>query len=349
MATVVRYVNPGSSGGDGTTSALSGANAAYASLSAWEAAENTNLDTANNIMQVNCVGSTADTTAVTISGWTTSATDYIEIIGDWAPLTDGKFSTSKYRLNVQNFTQLTIANATAFIRIHNLQIYNSDVNTGNIWGILCNSTITSGEIRIYNNCIRGNNNTSWYDMGIRILGGTATYYIYQNWIYDWGTTADFNYSAIYFNPNTIAGGVNCYCENNTFHNNVVGIQRFAGNLIAINNIVKGSGNTYSYVGTFATGTDYNSTDSTDSIGVGSNNKTSQTFTFVDEANDDFHLASTDTGAKDSGTSSVNGGFTTDIDGQTRSGTWDIGAHEYQAVGGGLSIPVAMNQYRQRWA
>ena len=34
----------------------------------------------------------------------------------------------------------------------------------------------------------------------------------------------------------------------------------------------------------------------------------------------------------------------DIDGDTRSGTWDIGADEYIAAGG-LSIPVAMRHYR----
>jgi len=57
----------------------------------------------------------------------------------------------------------------------------------------------------------------------------------------------------------------------------------------------------------------------------------RTFTFVDEANDDFHLASTDdTGAKDYGTdlsSDPNLSFNDDIDGDTRSGTWDIGADE----------------------
>ncbi|MCK5081627.1 MAG: hypothetical protein KAR31_01850, partial [Candidatus Omnitrophica bacterium] len=55
--------------------------------------------------------------------------------------------------------------------------------------------------------------------------------------------------------------------------------------------------------------------------------------FVDEANDDFHLASNDTGAKDLGTdltSDANLAFSDDIDGDTRPvapGTWDIGADE----------------------
>ncbi|MCK5178485.1 MAG: DUF2341 domain-containing protein, partial [Candidatus Omnitrophica bacterium] len=58
--------------------------------------------------------------------------------------------------------------------------------------------------------------------------------------------------------------------------------------------------------------------------------------FVDEANDDFHLASNDTGAKDLGTdltSDANLAFSDDIDGDTRPvtpGTWDIGADESNA-------------------
>jgi hypothetical protein len=56
-----------------------------------------------------------------------------------------------------------------------------------------------------------------------------------------------------------------------------------------------------------------------------------TVSFVDAANGDFHLTSGDTVAKDNGTD-LSGTFTTDIDGQTRTGTWDIGADEYVASG-----------------
>ena len=42
-ATVTRYVNPGSVGGNGTTAALTGTDAAYVSLSAWNTAEATDL------------------------------------------------------------------------------------------------------------------------------------------------------------------------------------------------------------------------------------------------------------------------------------------------------------------
>jgi hypothetical protein len=57
--------------------------------------------------------------------------------------------------------------------------------------------------------------------------------------------------------------------------------------------------------------------------------------FVDEDGDDFHLNASDTVAKNKGTDLSGDSylpFSDDIDGQTRSGTWDIGADEYVAAG-----------------
>ena len=49
--------------------------------------------------------------------------------------------------------------------------------------------------------------------------------------------------------------------------------------------------------------------------------------FVDYDGDDFHLVSEDDVVKNNGTSSVDSLFTDDIDGNIRTGTWDIGADE----------------------
>lgn len=51
---------------------------------------------------------------------------------------------------------------------------------------------------------------------------------------------------------------------------------------------------------------------------------------MNEGSYDFHLDSSDTAAKDQGYD-LSAIFTTDIDGDTRSGTWDIGADEYVAL------------------
>jgi hypothetical protein len=39
-------------------------------------------------------------------------------------------------------------------------------------------------------------------------------------------------------------------------------------------------------------------------------------------------------------------YSDDITGTARTSVWDIGADEYVAAAGGLSIPVAMAAYRQ---
>ncbi|MCK4945283.1 MAG: hypothetical protein KAS59_03365, partial [Alphaproteobacteria bacterium] len=67
---------------------------------------------------------------------------------------------------------------------------------------------------------------------------------------------------------------------------------------------------------------------------GSNNKTEQAFSFINEAGDDFHLSLTDTAAKDSGTdlsADANISFSNDIDSEVRSDAYDIGADEEMTV------------------
>jgi hypothetical protein len=161
-------------------------------------------------------------------------------------------------------------------------------------------------------------------IGIYITAGSAK--ASNNIIYDWGDWAE---GAV-----TIQNAGSFYFYNNTLQNNTSGLCRLSGSFIAKNNIVKGSGNTLTYIGTFAAGTDYNSTDSTDDIGTGSNNKISQTFTFKDEASDDFHLAYADTGARASGTNLSGDGncsVVCDIDMIPRPSIFDIGADQFDIL------------------
>jgi hypothetical protein len=70
---------------------------------------------------------------------------------------------------------------------------------------------------------------------------------------------------------------------------------------------------------------------------GTGNRFSQTFTFAGAGN--YHLASTDAGARGYGVSNPGSGlYSDDIDGQTRSAPWDIGADQYvtYTVGGTIS-------------
>ena len=119
-AQIIRYVDPDVAAGDGSGDSWENA---YASLFAWEDGEETDLDTANNYMTVYCRSSsgTADTTNFSIVGWTTSATDYIEIIGADFPV-DGIWDDTKYVFhNNDDATHGMIINED-FVRIEKLQI-----------------------------------------------------------------------------------------------------------------------------------------------------------------------------------------------------------------------------------
>src|SRR3990170_1219772 len=69
----------------------------YTSLSAWEAGQQGNLVTADQIQVAECY-SMLDTSICVINGWTTDATRYIEIKTPVSERHDGKWNTSKYRL-----------------------------------------------------------------------------------------------------------------------------------------------------------------------------------------------------------------------------------------------------------
>jgi len=81
-----------------------------------------------------------------------------------------------------------------------------------------------------------------------------------------------------------------------------------------------------------------SSDATAGTFSGTGTRVNQTFSFIDPVNGNFHLSSSDTGAKNYGTdlsTDFNLSFSTDIDGETRTGYWDIGADE--TSGGGAPV------------
>ena len=118
--------------------------------------------------------------------------------------------------------------------------------------------------------------------------------------------------------------------NNTVYNCGDGFRSFyiAHPPLYKNNIAQNC--TDGFHGPTASDSDYNISDISGDA-PGSNSKTC-TVSFVDEANDDFHLAVSDTCAKNSGvdlSSDANLAFSDDIDGKIRPGgtAWDIGADE----------------------
>jgi hypothetical protein len=74
-----------------------------------------------------------------------------------------------------------------------------------------------------------------------------------------------------------------------------------------------------------------SSDATSPDGASYQGKNAYTDYFVDYNNDDFHLKATDTVLKDAG-DDLGSPYDVDIDGESVTGTWDIGADEYIVSG-----------------
>lgn len=331
MAEVIRYVDPDATGsGDGTSWTD-----AYTSLNAWEAAEETDLVTDGDWHHVYCRSSsgTADTTAVTVDGWTTDSTHYIQIEVAEADRHDGKWDTSAYRLETNNATALDVNeqwtyiyglqihvartdhwyNGIDFGSVNNVKVaYNIiKLTGGNYIGAGIYFSATNYTVYIWNNIIYSDSTYSHDDnSGMALKGGTLSnsHYIYNNTVYG------FNY---------------CYKGTGT-----------APTLVFKNNIGQNAATADFSIADVTTGSEYNI--SSDTTAVGTNSKTSTTVSFVSTTlgSEDFHLQSTDTAAKDSGTdlsSDSNLSFDDDIDGDTRSGTWDIGADEYVSSGTSVAL------------
>src|SRR3972149_3767269 len=328
--TITRYVDPDSAGGNGTTTALSGANAAYASLNAAMTAEARNLVTADEIAEFICMSShanhTADTTPVSqwATEWTTDATRYVDIKTDSASRHAGVWSDTKYRIVVNadpdadpGVVQLSFP----YGRSTGIQVKNTWTGAGNPKAAYFGYG-TSGHWRVSKNILVGGsganivnsggyffNNILYYFSGATrgtgvIRGNGGSWQVYNN------TAVGF--SSGYYNEDD--GGT----STSDFINNL------------------GEGNTTDFEAgwSWSTGTGYNA--SSDGTAPGTNSRTSQTFTF-EAGTDNYHLASNDAGARDYGVSDPGSGlFSDDIDGETRSGTWDIGADEYVAAGGGAT-------------
>jgi len=82
MADDNKFVNTGSTaGGNGTENVKTGANRAYPTRASWNTSEATNLVTDGNIHVLQCDGDggTDDATRLTISAWTTGASNYITV------------------------------------------------------------------------------------------------------------------------------------------------------------------------------------------------------------------------------------------------------------------------------
>lgn len=322
-AEIKRYVCTASTaGGDGTTSATTGANRAYASLKECMNANEQDLtDNGGDTFVVEITGdcSTADTTVVTIHNYTTSATCYINIYTTSTARHKGKWSDSYYRLVRQSWYQdsncFTIANN--YVRIDGLQLKRI-VTTGNYGNLGAIFNFGYAGYATIKNCIGYIDDQ--YSNNYNFITGLANVcYLYNNICIDYrgGHVAHENMT-----------GLTLYAYNNTYinvgraHNN-----SYYGQGVYKNEICQSSSGGACYNGGEKTTCLTNDT-------TGSTGLTGITLTYKDSANLDYHLSVSDTSAMNVGTDLTSDAtipISDDIDGETRptgANTWDVGADEY---------------------
>ncbi|MEK7184568.1 MAG: fibronectin type III domain-containing protein, partial [Patescibacteria group bacterium] len=322
-----------------------GINSGVRNFDTWSSGRN--LVSSDEQWNIAAYGGSAETTLVTIAGWTTDSTHYLRI---FTPVStaevgasqrhSGAWDDTKYNFTPAAFTTntqiISIAADIAYIRLEGLQFKLSTNSTQAATAISFGTNSLSSDVRLSNNIIIAGT-LSGSPTNVTALNvsssATSTLSIFNNLFYDF--TVNSVGQIVSSVPGTgFAHTINFY--NNTIYNSRIGFTINARTVIkAINNLF--SSVTTVASGTFIAGTDYNATNNS-SIGytvTGSGNthdRVSQTFVFSDESSDNFHLAVSDSAAKARGLSDPGAGlFSDDIDGATRSGSWDIGADENDTV------------------
>ena len=287
-------------------------------------------------VEIDGTWSSADTTTVTIHNYTTTSSDYINIYTTGDARHHGVFSTSHYYIDTGSTagSQMNFADPTRNVIIDGLQ-FQRDTATDSSTASQCINyplgSISGTTVYTVKNCIF-KDITQWDDgtgvmTGIICGDSQAAVTIYNCVFFDFKRTSSTNIGV------SIGGGVPVVkLYNNTFFNCSVGINQGTAATVTIYNNIFNDCTVDLEHGSYTPTEDYNLTDLTNAASDldGANDVFETSLTFNNEAGDDFHLASTDTAAIGAGTD-LSGTFTDDIDGDTRSGTWDIGADEYVAA------------------
>lgn len=310
----------------------------YTSLSTWASGRQGDLLARNAIERALPYydGSPGTTSVFTINtGWTTDVDHYGEI---YVPLSErhhGVWDDNKYRVELSDSTYGI--DLMKNFRVDGLQIRasNSSIASVNRRGI----SIAATGVHISNCIIQGTSSVALSSSakfyGINLYGGGGGNKIWNNIIYGFTSgSSDANDSfRSGINFSTTGSGTASYVYNNTLYGNNVGIYGDVSMpLNPKNNISYNNFKDYAYDAPAGfTNTSNNISKDATSPDAALRNKT---VAFVDEANKNFHLHSNDLAAKNAGvdlSADADLPVAMDIDGNTRSGTWDVGADDAGAT------------------
>ncbi len=295
------------------------------------------------------LGPMQDTTPVTITGWTLSATNYIRAFAKSGAEAANPFTTTGKYYRETAAAEANIVVGEEFVRIERITFWQS-WSGGNSHGVWLSGNGATNDIRVTGCIFRGPNSSTGNNIrAIRIGNTTAgdNLKVINCIFFDYfGTGTDcvpiinthattahtvYLYSCTFYNckavyTSTAAAAANFHIKDIGFDHNGI------------------TGGAFALGGAISSSPHANSTDNASSLAdaPGSNPENSVTPTFVDEAGGNFRPAVSDTSWKDKG-ADLSGdaayAVTVDFDNAARSGTWDIGAF-INATTIQVSLPLA---------
>jgi chitodextrinase len=297
----------------------------YTSLATWEAARQRDLVAADEVEVARIEGnwSSPDTTVLLVDGWTTDSSRYIKIYTAPDARHAGVWDDTKYRLAASAFGG-AIQVGESNVIIDGLQVENTR-NNNDIAGI--SAFLALSNVTIKNNIVRYQQTVNTIGTGIAFSGsGNGTNYFTNNIVYG------FPVVGIYARGGTSSTGW-AVVYNNTCVNNGSGFRARDGFVLFKNNVAFNNINGAFYSN--GSGAHASSTHNAGDTGTipGSNPLALSGLTgnslFRNYPNMDFHILNSavlaNTGLNLSTDPLHIHAF--DIDGDARSGNWDIGADE----------------------
>lgn len=292
----------------------------YSSLASWvsgRVAANADFTSADVIEKASCYNFSDNVGTLTnINGATTDATRYW-----WVYATErhnGKWSTSGYRLESNHNFSRVLYVSDFYCRIDGIQVRQNGTGSNAYGPISVDPGSGTSDIRIENSIIAGGGGTTTDNDGSGIQFVTSSSLTLRN-------SMVFNSKRAGIRDNNFGGGT-FTVQNVTFAaNGTYGIHA-NGATYVVKNCYSGGNGTDAYSGSMTLTTCMHDTATSFTGSTGSKTYNTTQFTNVTATTEDFHLPS-GSALIDAGTD-LSVTFTTDIDGDTRSGTWDIGADEY---------------------
>lgn len=301
------------------TSTIKPSGGDYTTITAWEAAKQGDLVSADQVQVAECYtfsGGLND--LATISGSTTDATRYMKITAASANRHNGIPQAGFYIANNDHFsTGLNLSDS--FVQVDGIEVRLGGAST------LCFSG-AAGASQTVKNCIAfgggsGANGFSNFDLSICCLA----YSCGLGW-----TGTDF----VSYQAN------NCLAASSSS-----GFRVPPGGSPILKNCVAYS-NTTNYNGTFSGSSTHNGTSSASDDAPGGNSQTSiASGDFNNAASNDFHVASGGSTKLQGTGTDLSGTFTTDIDGETWT-TWGIGI-DFKAAAAAGSLALGRAGARQQ--